>query len=187
MKKNTTSIFYLLAVLLTFCLLLPAPRSAAGQPEDPDYLQRERLLKAYFASKKAYAANDLPVLKTTITNFQAEAKKLRLKGLQFEDMARLKKVRDSIGLGTIAVQQVVNIYDAKDALSTLGTQLWSMLEKMPFSTEPMYLQYCPMEEAYWISDEKQIFNPFSPEIMPKCGYVVKGLTQEDYKVEACCH
>ena len=36
----------------------------------------------------------------------------------------------------------------------------------------VYHQYCPMEEADWLSSEEQIQNPYSPDMMLSCGEVI---------------
>lgn len=172
-------------MVFAWCNMMIFTSCVSAQTNDPDFAQREHLLKIYVESKGAFAKNDLQDFKANLVDFQTEIKRLRLKALQFEDMARLKKVRDSIGFGLAELQAVASINDAKRTMSVVSTQMWSMIEKMKFSENPLYLQYCPMEDAYWISEDKHIFNPFSPREMPNCGSVVKGLTEQDYKVEAC--
>ncbi|WP_437920521.1 hypothetical protein [Sphingobacterium sp. LRF_L2] len=187
-KTNIWKKTLLTGSAIAICFLLTFSSCASAQSTDSvDFQQRERLLTAYLQTKDAFAKNDIKSFKTSLGQFQAEIKTLRLKGLVFEDMARLKKVRDSLRISAEQLQQVKKVADAKASISEMGTQMWSLIEKMKFAEDPIYLQYCPMEEAYWVSEEKAIFNPFSPKIMPKCGTVVKGLTEEDYKVEACCH
>jgi membrane fusion protein, copper/silver efflux system len=39
----------------------------------------------------------------------------------------------------------------------------------------VYHQYCPMEEAHWLSTEEQIENPYAPETMPSCGEVIERI------------
>ncbi|PRD52025.1 DUF3347 domain-containing protein [Sphingobacterium gobiense] len=173
---------------LMVCVLFSLSGTLFAQEEaaDTDFLQRERLLTTYFKAKDAYAEQDLPAFKAALTAFQSEIKILRLKGLVFEDMVRLKKVRDSLRISSAELLQADNIKEAKVSLSDMGSQMWALVEKMKFSETPVYLQYCPMEKAYWVSDEKTIFNPFSPVIMPACGSVVNSLSEVDYVTEACC-
>lgn len=184
-NKSYMKILKVLMVCVLFSLsgILFAQEGGA----DNDYLQRERLLTAYLEAKDAYADQDLPAFKAALTAFQSEIKILRLKGLVFEDMVRLKKVRDSLRIGSLELLKIDDTKDAKMSMSAVGSQMWSLVEKMKFTSTPVYLQYCPMEDAYWVSNERTIFNPFSPVIMPTCGSVIQGLSDEDYITEACCH
>lgn len=40
----------------------------------------------------------------------------------------------------------------------------------------VYQQYCPMEDAHWLSRTEKIQNPLAPETMPSCGEVIERLT-----------
>ena len=39
----------------------------------------------------------------------------------------------------------------------------------------VYHQYCPMEDASWLSRDEQIQNPYAPDTMPSCGEVIERL------------
>src|SRR5690625_2598678 len=39
----------------------------------------------------------------------------------------------------------------------------------------IYHQYCPMEDASWLSRDDQIENPYSPETMPTCGELIERI------------
>ncbi|REL38993.1 efflux RND transporter periplasmic adaptor subunit [Rhodohalobacter sp. SW132] len=39
----------------------------------------------------------------------------------------------------------------------------------------VYHQYCPMEDANWLSRDEQIENPYAPDTMPSCGEVIERI------------
>ncbi|MEX0890357.1 MAG: DUF3347 domain-containing protein, partial [Balneolaceae bacterium] len=41
----------------------------------------------------------------------------------------------------------------------------------------VYHQYCPMEDASWLSRDEQIQNPLTPDTMPTCGEVIERIEQ----------
>ncbi|RYF85874.1 MAG: DUF3347 domain-containing protein, partial [Chitinophagaceae bacterium] len=43
------------------------------------------------------------------------------------------------------------------------------------SDKPVYVQYCPMKKATWLSSEKQIRNPYYGSSMLTCGEVTETL------------
>jgi len=49
------------------------------------------------------------------------------------------------------------------------------LIKVSKSSEPVYYQYCPMEDANWLSREKDIRNPYYGAKMLTCGKTVETL------------
>lgn len=183
MKTNILSLT-ILCLLTGFCTSSCAQIAAT---DSVDFIQRGKLLENYMDIKNALANEDLAALRKGAEGFQAEVKKLRLKGLIIEDMMHLKRVRDSIRINTGQLLTTETVEAAKKPASDIATQLWTIVEKMRFDKEKLFLQYCPMEKAYWISREQKIFNPFAPLTMPSCGSVVKGLTDEQYTVADCCH
>ncbi|RYF87461.1 MAG: DUF3347 domain-containing protein, partial [Chitinophagaceae bacterium] len=44
---------------------------------------------------------------------------------------------------------------------------------LKLSSQPIYLQYCPMKKASWLSSEKQIRNPYYGSSMLTCGEVTE--------------
>lgn len=71
------------------------------------------------------------------------------------------------------------IADAKDlaaqrkAFSNLSKNISVLAEKFTLSEKPVYQQYCPMAKAYWLSNEKEIKNPYYGSSMLSCGSVKK--------------
>ena len=69
--------------------------------------------------------------------------------------------------------------DAKDlatqrkAFSNLSNNISALAEKFKLSDKPVYQQYCPMAKGYWLSNEKEIRNPYYGSGMLTCGSVKK--------------
>lgn len=71
------------------------------------------------------------------------------------------------------------IADAKDlsvqrkAFSNLSNNMSVLAGQFKLSDNPIYQQYCPMAKAYWLSNEKEIKNPYYGSSMLSCGSVIK--------------
>lgn len=65
--------------------------------------------------------------------------------------------------------------DQRKEFSTLSNEMTSLVKASKLSMGSIYLEYCPMannnEGAYWLSNEKQIKNPYFGDAMLKCGSV----------------
>lgn len=68
-----------------------------------------------------------------------------------------------------------DLEDQRKEFSTLSNEMTSLVKAAKLSTGSIYLEYCPMannnEGAYWLSNEKQIKNPYFGDAMLKCGSV----------------
>ena len=51
----------------------------------------------------------------------------------------------------------------------LSTHLYKLLDGLKINTTALFYQYCPMADAYWISETSQIANPYYGRSMSTCG------------------
>jgi hypothetical protein len=92
----------------------------------------------------------------------------------------LQKALAIVPSSTAALDAASKIADASDlseqrkVFSTLSNEM-ATLVKGKLSQGALYLEYCPMANnntgAYWLSNEKEIKNPYFGEMMLKCGMV----------------
>jgi ABC-type cobalt transport system substrate-binding protein len=65
--------------------------------------------------------------------------------------------------------------DQRKEFSTLSNEMTTLVKASKLSMGSIYVEYCPMannnEGAYWLSNEKQIKNPYFGDAMLKCGSV----------------
>jgi hypothetical protein len=65
--------------------------------------------------------------------------------------------------------------DQRKLFSTLSNEMATLVKDGKLSMGMLYLEYCPMANnnsgAYWLSNEKEIKNPYFGDKMLKCGSV----------------
>jgi len=65
--------------------------------------------------------------------------------------------------------------EQRKAFSLLSNEMKSIVKANKPATGTLYIEYCPMannnEGAYWLSNEKEIKNPYFGDKMLKCGSV----------------
>ena len=68
-----------------------------------------------------------------------------------------------------------NIEEQRNAFARLSNEMLTLVKNGKLSMGNIYMDYCPMannnEGAYWLSNEKQIKNPYFGDAMMKCGSV----------------
>ncbi len=89
----------------------------------------------------------------------------------------LKEVSGSTAASE-AASKIAGSSDLKEqrkAFSTLSNEMATLLKGGKLSMGMLYLDYCPMannnEGAYWVSNQKEIKNPYFGDAMLKCGSV----------------
>lgn len=73
------------------------------------------------------------------------------------------------------VAQSESLEDQRKVFAALSNAMAGLIRNASFKMGELYLDYCPMfndkKGAYWLSNEKEILNPYYGDEMPKCGSV----------------
>lgn len=93
----------------------------------------------------------------------------------------LQKALTSVSSGKNASEEAgkvaatSNLEEQRKAFSGLSNEMATLVKNGKLSMGNIYMDYCPMannnEGAYWLSNEKQIKNPYFGDAMLKCGSV----------------
>lgn len=116
------------------------------------------------------------VLKTNLVNSDAEKAQQNAKELagMLEGMEAERELRQA----AIKISDVGDLEAQREVFQYL-TEGMIHLVKGKFSGDDIYVQYCPMafngNGAYWLSNEKEIRNPYFGEKMMSCGEVKEVL------------
>lgn len=92
----------------------------------------------------------------------------------------LNAVAGSAKAAEVAAKMVnaSTIADQRKSFSILSNEMATLVKGGKLSMGMLYLEYCPMANnnagAYWLSNEKEIKNPYFGDKMLKCGSV-KGM------------
>lgn len=107
-----------------------------------------------------------------VASKQDEAKKIS---------GELQKALLAISTGKTAATEAATIAyattiaDQRKAFSKLSTEMSALIKANSLASGQLYLEYCPMandnEGAYWLSNEKEIKNPYFGKAMLNCGVV----------------
>lgn len=74
----------------------------------------------------------------------------------------LKKSADNLGNSTDLKVQ-------RKHFGEISKKFYEMLKAMKINTTDLFYQYCPMADAYWISENSKIANPYYGKQMSSCG------------------
>jgi len=151
MKKLMTSITFGLISTLTLAQSGVAFKDAKVETAYKDYIQ---LKNALVASKTEEAKDAAGKLKTSLASVK-DGKNA---------MTEAAKISKATGLDEI-----------RKTFASLSNEMKTVVKAGQVSKGELYLEYCPMANnnagAYWLSNEKEIKNPYFGDKMLKCGSV----------------
>lgn len=73
------------------------------------------------------------------------------------------------------ISQTKDVKLQREKFATLSANLLVLAKTVKLTTEPVYLQYCPMKKASWLSNNKAIKNPYYGSAMLTCGSIKETL------------
>ncbi|RZL98725.1 MAG: DUF3347 domain-containing protein, partial [Pedobacter sp.] len=63
----------------------------------------------------------------------------------------------------------------RGVFAKLSNEMITAVKAKNLLNAPVYVQYCPMKKASWLSTEKSIKNPYYGSAMLSCGNVVETI------------
>lgn len=84
------------------------------------------------------------------------------------------KVMNGLSTDAKAISQTQDIEKQRETFRSLSKNMYELLKASKLSA-PVYYQYCPMQDANWLSLEDTIKNPYYGSKMLTCGKVVETI------------
>lgn len=84
------------------------------------------------------------------------------------------KVMNTLGTDAKTISQTQDIKKQRETFKSLSKNMYELLKTSKHST-PIYYQYCPMQDANWLSLENTVKNPYYGAQMLTCGNTVETL------------
>lgn len=84
------------------------------------------------------------------------------------------KVMNTLGTDAKAISQTQDIKKQRETFKSLSKNMYELLKTSKHSA-PIYYQYCPMQDANWLSMENTVKNPYYGAQMLTCGSTVETL------------
>lgn len=167
-------IIILIALLAGY---LPALAQKTSKEEvAPELVEAREKLKAeiittYTQVKTDLVLSDSVSVKKSALTLVDLLKKFKFKKLTLDEMNSATTSRaEMIGLAD-SVAGTLNINIQRKNFAKLSVIFWALAPKLKPANITLYQQVCPMTGESWISDSKEIKNPYYPKNMLTCGEV----------------
>ncbi len=126
--------------------------------------QVSRLYQNYIAIKSALASDDAEKTSKAATEFIKTASAIDYKKVSEGNLNTLRK-------DATAISEARNISSQRETFMNLSDNMIALAKEYKLSESPVYVQYCPMADGSWLSNESKIANPYYGKSMLTCGNV----------------
>jgi len=94
-----------------------------------------------------------------------------VKSLSANDKKAFAAVQDKLEYDARHISEVKELAHQREHFANLSKNMYTLAKSAKLSGQPVYEQYCPMKDAYWLSNETAIKNPYYGSSMLTCGTV----------------
>ena len=123
-----------------------------------------QILQSYYMIKDALVADDSNAASVSATTFIKNLNGISYKFISEGNVYALLK-----DAGTIADAKKID--KQRTPFANFSSNMAEVAKALKLSDQPVYVQYCPMKKASWLSNDKAIKNPYFGSSMLTCGKV----------------
>lgn len=140
-------------------------------------------LTAYLSLKEAFVASDTAKANKAALGLSLKADSLKIDDIKGDTTGTIKETArfyvGTISASILTLASAKNIEAKRKEFETITDAVWSLTRTVKYSGVRVFYQYCPMafnnKGAYWISDKREIRNPYFGNKMLTCGEVADSL------------
>tara|TARA_R110002012_G_scaffold322072_2_gene554565 strand:+ start:10621 stop:11469 length:849 start_codon:yes stop_codon:yes gene_type:complete len=143
-------------------------------PEVKESNDLEIVFDTYFDISDALVKTNAATASAKASELLNAIKVLKIETFKTADQAALTKVLPSIMADAKSISETKDIIKQREKFKGLSKNMHEILAYYS-SHEPLHYQYCPMQDANWLSKEKAIKNPYYGSQMLTCGSTVETI------------
>ena len=130
--------------------------------------QSSELLTSYYNIKDALVNGDADKAAVNAEQFARNINGISTETIHQSDKEALVKDADKIAA-------TKNLKKQREYFAAFSDNMFALAKSVKLNSEPVYLQYCPMKKASWLSSDKDIKNPYYGSAMLSCGKVTETI------------
>lgn len=128
----------------------------------------------YFLLKDALVKTDAEMASMKAKDLLTAISTLKMEDLKMEEhmvwMKMMKELTNDIKI----ISETQDIKRQRDLFKSVTQNTYELM-KVSKSETPTYYQYCPMQDAYWLSKDNAVKNPYYGSMMLSCGKTVETI------------
>lgn len=129
------------------------------------------VLQTYYKLKNELVSANISTTAAAATEFKLAVTAVSKSTASAAEVKALEAVKQKLQTDAAAIIAANDIDKQRELFATLSTNMISLAKSISLSDKEIYVDYCPMKKASWLSAEKAIKNPYYGNKMLNCGNV----------------
>jgi hypothetical protein len=143
----------------------------------------DRLLQSYFLLKETFVAGDPSKINAAASALLTNADSLNINEIRGDTSGTIREnakyFTATISGSATAIKGDTKMEDKLREFDIITDALWSLTRTVKYDRQKIYYQFCPMafdnRGAYWLSDKRDVRNPYFAGKMTDCGEVADSV------------
>jgi len=128
----------------------------------------------YFSLKDALVKTDSKMASAKSKDLLTAITVVKMETLKMDVHMTWMKVYKDLTVDAKNISETQDIKKQRELFKSLSKNTYELIKVSKF-TEPVYYQYCPMQDANWLSKENTVKNPYYGSQMLSCGKTVETI------------
>ncbi|GAB2841294.1 DUF3347 domain-containing protein [Ferruginibacter profundus] len=129
------------------------------------------ILIAYYDVKNALVNTDAAKAALVASQFVKVINGIDTKTLPAAELKSFIAVQNKLQQAAANIAATKDINKQRDLFAGFSIDMYALAKDVKLSDQPVYQDYCPMKKMYWLSNEKNIKNPYYGNAMLTCGSI----------------
>jgi hypothetical protein len=135
------------------------------------------VLNAYYKLKNELVAGNSSTTATAAVELKSAIEAVNNSTASAAEVKAFESVKQKMQADATSIAAANDISKQRELFSSLSNNMISVAKATTLSDKEIYIDYCPMKKASWLSDEKAIKNPYYGNKMLTCGNVKETIKQ----------
>lgn len=141
---------------------------------DPEFREQlQEVYEAYILMKNAFVASDATVIQSRAKEVGSALQAVDMELLSGESHMKWMQFLETLNTEISSISGTLDLPNQRKAFSVFNNAFYKAVKTFGLLDDTVYYQYCPMansdQGAYWLSEIKEIKNPYFGEEMLSCG------------------
>ena len=159
-------------IMMTILLLSVVMLQAQNKNQSAKELNS--VFEHYFTVKDDLVKTDRKATMKNSTELLNAINAVKMQSLNPDTHTVWMKVNKNLSADAKIMSETSDVQKQRTAFKTLSQNMFELI-KVSKLDETVYYQYCPMQDAYWVSKESKVKNPYYGSQMLTCGKVVETI------------
>lgn len=136
---------------------------------------KQSLLSSYYDIKNALASSDASAAAAKSGDFLKVIGGMDAKSFPGGEMAVFKGYQEKLTFDARHMSESKDVAHQREHFASFSANFTKLAKAIKLTDQTVYYDYCPMKKTYWLSENKEIKNPYFGKQMLDCGKVVSTL------------